>query len=58
MPTFTHLSILTKPVLALLGQSLLKNPTKQNLTSCQSLLYYAKASNKDLGINKLFMQSL
>ena len=43
MPPFTHLSILTKPVLALLGQSLLKNPTKQNLTSCQSLLFMQRS---------------
>ena len=33
MPPFTHLTFLTKPALALLGQTLLKNPTKQNLTS-------------------------
>ena len=38
MPPFTYLSILTKPALALLGQALLKTPTKQNLTSCQSSL--------------------
>ena len=43
MPTFTHLSILIKPALALLGQSLLKAPTKQNLTSCQSLLFIQRS---------------
>ena len=34
MPTFTHLNILIKPALALLGQALLKTTTKQNLTPC------------------------
>ena len=34
MPPFTHLTFLTKPTLALLGQAWLKKPTKQNLTAC------------------------
>ena len=46
MPTLTHLSILTKPALALLGQSLLKTPTKQNLISCQSLLFMQRSQVK------------
>ena len=46
MPTFTHLSILTKPALALLGQALLKTPTKQKLTSCQSLLFMQRSHIK------------
>ena len=43
MPPFTHLSILTKPALALLGQTLLKTKLKQNLTSCQSLLFMQRS---------------
>ena len=43
MPTFTHLNILTKPALALLGQALLKTPTKQNLTPCQSSLFMQRS---------------
>ena len=43
MPPFTHLSILTKLALALLGRALLKPPTNQNLISCQSLLFIQRS---------------
>ena len=54
MPTFTHLKILTKPALALLGQALLKSPTKQNLTLSQSSLFMQRFHIKKITLILLF----
>ena len=46
MPTFTHLSILTKPALALLGQALLTPPTQAKFDILPITSIYAKVSIK------------